>query len=106
MKLLKKGIPKFIDKLNKENINRILLFGSYATNNYHYRSDVDLLVIVNEKDKELFGKILDCLTDLSLEYEWSPQIITKEQFETRKRENYPFIKQIIETSITVWSNDN
>lgn len=106
LKLLRKGIPKFIGKLNKENISRIILFGSYATNNYHYGSDVDLLIIVNEKDKELFGNFLDFLTNLSLEYEWAPQIITKEEFERRKREHYPFIKQIIQTGITLWSDDN
>lgn len=103
LQLLEEGIPRLIALLEEVNIHKILLFGSYATGNYRYGSDVDLLIIVDEEGEELFGEILDFLTDLSLDYDWSPHIVTKKRFKTKKNENEPFINHLLKTSLTLWS---
>ncbi|MBD3191696.1 MAG: hypothetical protein GF308_13695 [Candidatus Heimdallarchaeota archaeon] len=49
---------------------------------------------------------VDFLTDLSLDYDWSPHIVTKERFETKKNENDPFINHLLATSLTLWSAEH
>ena len=45
-------IKKYIEQVKKDvNINKVLLFGSYARNNATENSDVDLAIISEEFDK-------------------------------------------------------
>ncbi|TXT66345.1 MAG: hypothetical protein BAJALOKI3v1_30003 [Promethearchaeota archaeon] len=79
------------------NIQKIILFGSYATGKPHFGSDVDLVFIVSERTSNDFEKIYEKLFDLSSEYEWSPLIYSEEQFDKLKQKSNSFYREIMKT---------
>lgn len=84
-------------------IQKIILFGSYSRKEVHYGSDVDLLIIVKKRISNDFEVIYGALFDISLDYEWSPLLITEKDFRERIKEGFPFIKAIINDGIIMWS---
>ena len=89
---LKKKVP---------NIKKILLFGSYARARPHYGSDVDLLIIVTERTKNDFEKIYEALFNLSLNYEWSPLILSEARFYELENTNKFFFEAIMKDGINI-----
>jgi predicted nucleotidyltransferase len=79
------------------NIQKIILFGSYATGKPHFGSDVDLVFIVSERTSNDFEKIYEKLFDLSSEYEWSPLVYSEEQFDKLKQKSNSFYREIMKT---------
>lgn len=77
-------LEKIVDSLvNEYNIDRIILFGSRATNIYRDDSDYDICIVCNdEKDKE---KILKCIIELMYENAVNihPYIYSKPEYEYR-----------------------
>ena len=84
--LLKKQLP----------VREVYLYGSFAKNEIHEGSDIDLLIIGDFKERfvERIGKILD-LTDLPIE----PLVYTIREFEELKRSENPFIKEVLRTAM-------
>lgn len=92
---LYKEINKFASKLREKfKINRILLFGSFATGEINEGSDIDLVIVGDFKSPffERIRKILS-LTDLPIE----PWIYTENEFNEMIRNKNPFILEVIET---------
>lgn len=98
--LLEKNITVLIDKV--PTIEKVILFGSYARNEPHYGSDFDLLFIVNKRIKNDFEVIYELLYDLSLDFEWSPQLHLEVKFKKLRKEGSAFIKTIINKGIELW----
>ena len=92
-------------KLREEvpNIIKIILFGSYATKQAHFGSDVDLLIIVKELTENDFEKIYSILFDFSIEYEWSPLIVSEDRYNTLKITPTHFFNSIMQEGIVIWS---
>jgi len=40
---------KIIEKIKKENPQKVILFGSYASDKYHADSDIDLYIVTNDR---------------------------------------------------------
>lgn len=59
-----------LKKLYKDNLVEIILYGSYARNDFNENSDIDLLVVLNKLDsagKEI-DKIVDAIYEINLKY--------------------------------------
>jgi predicted nucleotidyltransferase len=59
-----------LQKLYKDNLVEIILYGSYARNDFNENSDVDLLVVLNKLNsagKEI-DNIVDAIYDINLKY--------------------------------------
>ena len=95
---IKKTIDKYLQVLNKNNIpiKEAILFGSYATGNYHKWSDIDIALVsdifigdrIDDKDK-----IRSITLSVSSEIEVIP-------FSPRDFNLYnPFAKEILKTGI-------
>jgi len=59
-----------LTKLYKDNLVEIMLYGSYARNDFNENSDIDLLVVLNKLDsagKEI-DNIVDAIYDINLKY--------------------------------------
>ncbi|MDZ7625259.1 MAG: nucleotidyltransferase domain-containing protein [Ignavibacteriaceae bacterium] len=59
-----------LKKLYEDNLVEIILYGSYARNDFNENSDIDLLVVLNKLDsagKEI-DKIVDEIYDINLKY--------------------------------------
>ncbi len=76
--------------LNKKDIKFALIFGSFAKGNYGSESDIDLLVIGDVKQKEIF-KLLKPVEKL-IKREISPVVWTVE--ELKKNKSKGFVKDI------------
>ncbi len=77
-------------------VREVYLFGSFAKNEIHEGSDIDLLIIGDFKERffDRIGNILD-LTDLPIE----PLVYTTEEFEELKQSENPFITGVLKTAI-------
>ncbi|MHA1671060.1 MAG: nucleotidyltransferase domain-containing protein [Promethearchaeota archaeon] len=97
--LLEQNIDFLINKV--PTIEKIILFGSYSRKKPHYGSDVDLLIIVKKRTDNDFEEIYEILVDLSLDYEWSPILLTENRFRKLEKENTPFFKEVIKDGIVI-----
>lgn len=88
-------IRDFAEKL-KQNlpVREIYLFGSFAKDEIHEGSDIDLLIIGDFKERffDRIGKILD-LTNLPVE----PLVYSVKEFEELR--SSPFITEILKTAV-------
>lgn len=88
---IKEKLKAFLHTIvNQFNIERIILFGSYARGDFHENSDIDLIIvgIFKERFFDRIGKILDLVpNDLNIE----PFVYTNEEFEKMRENGNPFI---------------
>ena len=86
-----------IDKISEECIS-IVIYGSHASGNYDEKSDIDLLVIGNEKqiNRELVVKIMN-----KIDKEIQLNIIPMIRWEKMKKENDAFVKSVIRNHVLI-----
>jgi len=79
----------------------IVLFGSYATGNYHAYSDVDLLVVLDEyqADGDPEIKVM-----LSVPHKFPMDIIvrSRKQIEERRKKGDTFLSDIIKQGVVLY----
>ncbi len=59
-----------INEFKKTNIEKVILFGSRARNDYKYNSDIDLAIIFTSNDNDNYIKILTKLESLNTLYKF------------------------------------
>ncbi len=59
-----------INEFKKANIEKVILFGSRARNDYKYNSDIDLAIIFTSNDNDNYIKILTKLESLNTLYKF------------------------------------
>ena len=86
----------------KQDIRKAYLFGSYATKKFTVASDIDILVVVDDKvDKNKFYNILvKSLKLKGLEL----HILKESEYLNLKRLNSKWIKTIENEGILIWEN--
>ena len=98
-------IAKFIrdSKDLKERIEEIYLFGSRAKGEERPDSDYDLLIIVNQPDKEFREKVYEIVLDVLLETGklLSLKILSSEEFRKLSRLRTPFIENVLKEGIKI-----
>lgn len=100
-----KKIVEIYRSVYGESVVRIVLYGSYARNDFTAESDVDVAAIVHGDRRLLQEKlklVWDQASDLSLEYDvvLSPTVIPYEEFETF-RESLPYYRNIDKEGIPI-----
>lgn len=105
MKLEKYEIEEFVSIVNEklgERVERAILFGSYARGEEVPGSDVDILLVLNDKKSGDQSKVADIAGNYFLEQNViiSPKIITEEELE--KKNNYGFFKEIRNEGVKVY----
>jgi hypothetical protein len=86
-----------IDKISDE-CTSIALYGSYASGTYNEKSDIDLLIIGNKKQikNDLVVKIMN-----RIEKEIQLNVIAMVTWEKMKKENDPFVKNILKNHVLI-----
>lgn len=91
---------KFSDK-----IIDFIVFGSYARGKESPESDLDILIVVSQKDKEIESEILEIAYEIMWENNFRPlisvEIMTKEHFEWLKEVKSSFYENIEKEGIRV-----
>lgn len=94
-------ISRLIKKIKAEvKPRKILLFGSYARGDYHEKSDVDLLVVGDFKERffDRIGRILDC-NDTSLGLD--ALAYTPQEFEKMRKQRNPLVTKALKEGIAL-----
>lgn len=97
-----KIVNKFINLIIKKfNLKKIIIFGSFAREDYHKGSDLDLIIVGEFKERliDRIGKIIE-LNDSDLEID--AMVYTEEEFQKMIKERRPFIEQALEEGIVVY----
>jgi predicted nucleotidyltransferase len=85
-------------KRERPDVEKIGLFGSYATDTYGPRSDADLLIVLRASDKPFRDRIPECLPDgISVPCDVFPY--TADEINSLQREGSPWIKHILQEVI-------
>ena len=87
-----------------ESLNRIVLYGSYARGEENEQSDVDIALVLKNKEKQT---VHDTMTDIVVDYELENNIVLS--VITIDQENYqkwkkvlPFYQNIDKEGIVLW----
>ncbi|MEK6917579.1 MAG: nucleotidyltransferase domain-containing protein [Nanoarchaeota archaeon] len=91
-----KTIFNALSKIDKENMDFLAIFGSYAKGNPTKESDVDIICVsLNKKDDEQELRSLSSLTNL----EFNPVVLPKSEFKKIKKENDVFWNDLVKFGI-------
>jgi len=97
-----KIVKRFINLIIKKfNLKKIIIFGSFAREDYHKGSDLDLIIVGEFKERfvDRIGKIIE-LNDSDLEID--AMVYTEEEFQKMIQDRRPFIEQALEEGIVVY----
>lgn len=106
--LISKLISKLLVIFNQKNqIQKIILYGSEARGTATQESDIDIAVIINYYTEEMHHQMIDAVVDLELEYNKviSVLLIDNAQFKTWENVS-PFFKNIKKDGIILWNTQN
>jgi len=95
----KKAVKEFADRLKKllqTKLVNIILFGSKVRNITNSESDIDILVLLKDKNKDILNRIVNVLVDIQLKYDAniSPVIYSEYEFNMNVKLGASFIKHI------------
>lgn len=99
------GFIKYLTDLYPEQIVSIDLFGSKARGDSKQDSDIDLLIIVQDRDSIDRNKIYDYVLDAELNYgiNISLKIYNKDEYNKLVQMNIPFTTNVQKEGITLWT---
>ena len=97
-------IEKRIRESFGERVLKIILFGSYARGDFHKESDVDIFVLINDKDLKKYRKVrVKIITEFLESYDilLSIRIIYNGIF-NRYKNVLPFYQNVIQEGISLY----
>lgn len=95
-------VKNSLKSLYRTNLVEIILYGSYARNDYNRNSDIDLLVVLKKVEtvgKEI-DKIIDAIYDINLKYQTLISVVPISLDDYRNL-NSPLILNIRREGVTV-----
>ncbi len=95
----KKVLDEFVRHVRErygDRIERLIVFGSYARGDYGEDSDIDVLVVVKDRDLDIEKDISGVSFDLLLKYsvDISLKVYSVEEFERGRRLATPFMREV------------
>jgi len=96
-KKVKRAIDEFVNGARKLEVEKIVLYGSAAKDEYvPTESDIDLLIVA-KKPKKIYDKLLDVQSDVSLKYATVFSVIIKtfNEFQNDLAMGSQFIENVI-----------
>lgn len=93
-------VQKYVDKiLENYNVEAIILFGSYAKGTEHEDSDIDIAVITDDIENDIFDEEVKLMIlRRGIDYRIEPHIIRIQDY---REISTPFIQEVIDTGIKV-----
>ncbi len=98
------SIERRIKELFGSKVVKIILFGSYAREDYNEESDVDILVIVDDEKLDLYKKMSMEITNYYLDKEniLLSIIIEKASLAERYKDHSPFLININKEGVVLY----
>ncbi|MBF7082783.1 nucleotidyltransferase domain-containing protein [Desulfallas sp. Bu1-1] len=100
-----KGFIEYLTNLYPEQVVSIELFGSKARGNAEPDSDIDLLIIVQDRNNIDRSKIYDYVLDAELNHgiNISLKIYNKDDYNKLVKMNVPFATNVQKEGVTLWT---
>lgn len=85
------------------NLRDVKFFGSKSTGKFRDESDLDVLIIVNQRNEEVFDTISDILLDVELKYnsKISPVVLSTSEFIKNAEYQTLFYHEIARNGVTL-----
>lgn len=105
----KRALSDFISRLRDSYAHQVLdvrLFGSKARGDYGPESDMDLLILVANRDPHLERGVSRLGSEIDLQYGVVLSEITMSQarFEWHRRHRAPFYRNLMRESVSLWTS--
>lgn len=99
-KLIMEIVQKYVEKICENyKIEAIILFGSYAKGTNNENSDIDIAIITDDFENDIFDEELNLMKlRRNIDTRIEPHLIRIEDY---KNAETPFIKEVIDTGIKV-----
>jgi len=102
----KKALNEFASLIKNalnNNLFDLKLYGSKSTGKFHDESDIDVLIVVNQRDEEVMNLISDILLDLELKYasNISPVVLTTTEFLKNQQHQTLFYHEVSRDGVTL-----
>lgn len=99
---------QFVEKITSSHsdyLTSITLFGSWAKGTQGPHSDIDLLVVMEDKDRSVIDQIYQEVQEILLKYELdlSLKIYSSKQFNRLLELGTPFITSVEKTGVKLWN---
>ena len=87
----------------KDELLQVKLFGSKSRGDFQQDSDIDLLLVVRQRTKEILDKLAELHLDIDLKYDPHISLIIFSEYEYKQNEMFdsPFIKSLKREGIPV-----
>ncbi len=99
-----KKLVSAVCEIYGNNLVSLILYGSVARGTATEDSDIDIAVIVNVDDRDMYDRLQDVVVDLDLEYD---QVIATSLIENHKYEQWksvlPYYRNIENEGIKLWT---
>lgn len=85
-------------------VMKILLFGSYAREDFNEESDIDIIVIVDDIEIDRYKKLrVKIISEFSLNYDLllSIRVLRNEDF-SKYKDSSPFLKNVVKEGISFY----
>lgn len=95
----------FLSKKNVLNgaLFDLKLFGSKSTGKFHDGSDIDVLIIVHDRNEQILDAISEVLLDVELKYDAkiSPVVLTVLEFLQNEKHQTLFFHEVARNGVTL-----
>jgi len=101
------ALKEFLTKLREQHGSEVVLvslFGSKVRGDFDEESDIDVLLVVEDRTSQLWEDIVEIETDLMLKYDTviSSLIMGRENYEWHRRYRAPLYRNIERDGIDLW----
>jgi predicted nucleotidyltransferase len=103
------ALEEFLTKLREQHGSKVILvslFGSKVRGDFDEESDMDMLLVVENRNSQLWEDIVEIETDLMLKYDVviSSLIMSRENYEWHLRHRAPLYRNIEREGIELWTS--
>ena len=100
-----KEFSQYMENIFKDDLYKVIVYGSYARGDYDENSDIDIMILVNtpvEKINSCYDQVSDCAFDFMMKYgvDISPVIKNVEHFNYWK-EDLPYYRNVMKEGVAV-----
>lgn len=90
-----------------DNLVSVTLYGSKARGDSTYESDIDLLILVNNRDEVDRDKLYDFLLsdDIGYDLNFSLNLYEKRYFNYLATIHAPFVENVLKEGVTLWARE-
>lgn len=101
-----RAVKEFVSAIKqklKDHILRTTIFGSKVRGDYSQDSDIDILIVLNERSKDLIDSLYKKLLDIELEYDSkiSLTIFSQAEYQQNMEAHTPFMESLASEGVAL-----